>query len=192
MSKGLVIHDGTGIIARDPSAGILVAYGSSVPGAVRGYAPGCKFIKVNGTSIGTVEYINVGTFASANFVAAGKGAEISVPFVYGEATPLDAAFWIADKAYTVTSIVARPLVAGTDPSAVTAQIRRAASGTAIASGTALHSGSIDLKGTINTNQTLTLASAGALAVPSGSAIGIDVTGTTTAARGVIMVSLIPQ
>lgn len=72
MSKGLVIHDGTGIIARDPGLGILLAYGSTVPPNARsGYAPGCTFIKTNGTSASTVEFVNLGTKASSLFVASG-------------------------------------------------------------------------------------------------------------------------
>lgn len=115
-----------------------------------------------------------------------------VNMVYGEATPLDASFFVAHRAYRVVSIIARPLVVGADGSAVTAAVKKVASGTAIASGTALHTGSIDLKGTINTNQVKTLSSTDAdLLLAAGDAVGIDVTGTTTAARGVISVALIP-
>lgn len=72
MSHALNIHDGTGIIARDPGLGILIAYGSSVPGSVAGYAPGCKFIKTNGTSVATTPFVNIGTKAAANFVTEGS------------------------------------------------------------------------------------------------------------------------
>lgn len=191
MSKGLVLHTSDGVIARDPAAGILLAYGNSVPGSVAGYAPGCQFIKTNGTSIGTVEYINLGTKTTANFVRSGLGGAVLVPFNYGEATPLDAAIVTVDRSYIVQSIIARPLVVGSDGGAVTAQIRKAPSGTAIASGTALHSGSIDLKGTINTNQTLTLAATAVITLAAGDSIGLDVTGTTTAARGIVSVLLLP-
>ena len=192
MSHALNIHDGLGIIARDPGLGILLAYGSTVPGAVPGYAPGCEFLKTNGTTIGTVRYINTGTKASASFQLAGLTGAVSVNFVYGEAVPLDAPFFIADRAYTVRSVMCRPLVAGTDAGAVTAIVRRTSSGTAVASGSGLHFGAIDLKGTIEVNQVLTIAAAANIAVPSGAAIGLDVTGVTTAARGVVSVLLIPQ
>lgn len=70
MSKHLNIHDGTGIIAKDPGLGILLAYGSTVPTTGRvGYATGCKFIKTNGTTLDTITYVNVGSKASANFVS---------------------------------------------------------------------------------------------------------------------------
>ncbi len=193
MSKGLVMHDGTGFIARDPSIGVLLAYGSTVPSNGRvGYAPGCRFIKTNGTTLATVDYINVGTKASAAFVAAGTAGGVVAECLYGEATALDGAFFTAHRAYQVQSIIARPLVAGTDLSAVSAVIRKAPSGTASASGTALHSGSIDLKGTINTNQSLTLSTTAAdILLAAGDSLCIDVTGTTTAARGIVTVALLP-
>lgn len=193
MSHGLNIHDGTGMIAKDPTRGILIAYGTTVPAAAsRGYAPGCKFIKVNGTTLATLEYINVGTFASASFVAVGTAAAVVATCLYGEATALDSAFFVAGRAYQVQSIIARPLVVGADGSAVTAQIRKAPSGTAAASGTVLHASTIDLKGTINTNQTLTLSTTAAdILLASGDALVMDTTGTTTAARGIVSVVLLP-
>lgn len=190
MSKGLNLHTADGVISKDPSLGILHAYGSSVPGSVAGYAPGCKFIKTNGTSLETVEYTNVGTKAAAVFVAAGG---VVATCLYGEATPLDAAFFVASRAYQVASIIARPLVVGADVSAVTAQVRKAPSGTAAASGTVLHSGTIDLKGTINTNQTLTLSTTATdIRLAAGDALVLDVTGTTTSARGIVSVLLLPR
>jgi hypothetical protein len=117
---------------------------------------------------------------------------IPVSFVYGEAVAIDAAFFVAARAYTVKAITVRPLVVGSDGSAVTAQIRKAPSGTAMASGTVLHASTADLKGTINTNQALTLSTtASDVAIASGDAIGIDVTGVLTAARGVVTVLLAP-
>lgn len=72
MSRAINIHDGLGQIAKDPALGILLAYGSTVPtDASVGYAPGCKFIKTNGTSLSTTTYVNVGTKASSAFVTDG-------------------------------------------------------------------------------------------------------------------------
>lgn len=191
MSKGLSIHDGTGICIKDPAHGILLQYGTTVPGAVSGFAPGCRFIKVNATTIGTVEYVNVGTKLAANFVAASLAAAISVNFVYGEATPLDGAFFVADRPYVIQSIIARILVAGTDAGAVTAQVRKAANTAAIGAGVVMHSGTINLKGAVDTNQTMTLLTGVAITVQAGTGIGLDVTGVTTAARGVISMLLLP-
>lgn len=115
-----------------------------------------------------------------------------VSFVYGEATPIDAPFFVATRTMRVAAITARPLVVGSDAGAVTAVIKKAASGTAIASGTALHSSSINLKGTANANQALTLSTTDSdLQIAAGTCIGIDVTGTTTDARGVVTVELLP-
>lgn len=193
MSHSVNIHDGSGIIAQDPFAGILLCYGTVLPTGP-GYAPGSRFIKIDGTTIGGVSYINVGTKTSANFVAAGTGGLQTVSFVYGEALALDSAFWVNDasRTYVVQSITCRPLVAGTDAGAVTAQIRKVPTGTAVASGTALHTGTINLKGTINTNQPLTLATnASVLQVNPSNALGFNVTGVTTAARGVVTVAMLP-
>jgi len=128
--------------------------------------------------------------------AGGKPLEATMPvvvsFVYGDAAPIDGAFAVMARAMRVVKIVARPTVVGSDGGAVTAEVRKAPSGTASASGTVLHSGTIDLKGTVNTNQTLTLSATTAnLNLAAGDALCLDVTGTTTAARGVVTVELIP-
>lgn len=187
MAHGLNLHDGTGVIARDPGLGVLLQYGRDVPptNAV-GFAPGCRFVKIDATSIGTTEYVNIGTRAAANFVAAGLNGIVAQTFIWN--APDDTPFFVADRAYTIVSITARVLVAGSDGGNVTAQIRRAASGTAIASGTAVHAGTINLKGTVDTNQTVTVNSS---SLPLGSSLGFDVTGTTTAARGIVTTILIP-
>lgn len=70
MSNGLKLHSGDGMIAEDPSAGILLAYGTTVPSdAALGYAPGCLFQQTDGSTEATYLYVNVGTKASANFDA---------------------------------------------------------------------------------------------------------------------------
>lgn len=72
MSHALNIHDGLGMIAQDPGLGILLAYGSTVPAnATVGYAPGCKFIKTNGTTLATTTLVNIGTRLSSSFIAEG-------------------------------------------------------------------------------------------------------------------------
>lgn len=109
------------------------------------------------------------------------------------ATSVDKTIFIAQRKVRVVRIVGRPTVAGTDGSAVTAEVRKVASGTAITSGTLLHSGTYDLKGTVNTNQVLTLSTTSAdLNLDAGDSIAIDFTGTLTAATGVISVGLCPR
>jgi hypothetical protein len=119
------------------------------------------------------------------------GEAESASFVYGEATALDACFHIASKRIQVVGITVRPLVVGSDGGAVTLAVKKVPSGTATASGTALHTGTADLKGTINTNQALTLSSTlSDLRLAAGDSLGIDVTGTMTAARGVVTVDFV--
>lgn len=120
-----------------------------------------------------------------------NGAIIFVNIPY-TASSIDGVAFVAPRRCIVQSIICRPEVAGTDGSAVTAVIKKAASGTAIASGTALHSGTFNLKGTAATNQTLTLSTtASDLDIAAGTAIGIDFTGTLTSASGVVTVALTP-
>jgi len=103
--------------------------------------------------------------------------------------PADGSGVVLSRDAVIKSITARVDVVGSDAGAVTAVVKKAASGAAVASGTALHSGTINLKGTAHTNQTLTLAAGVTKKVAAGEAIGLDVTGTTTAARGVVTVEV---
>lgn len=120
-----------------------------------------------------------------------EGAVVEASYSW-DPNSADDTFFVAIRRYRVIGITARIEVTGTDAGAVTAAIKKAASGTDIASGTALHTGTIDLKGTVNTNQTLTLsATSSDLDIAAGTSIGIDLTGTMTAARGVVTVLLAP-
>ena len=121
----------------------------------------------------------------------GAGEFVHVNIEYN-ASSVDKVAFVATRSFIVKSITGRPTVAGTDGSAVTAVIKKAASATAITSGTALHSSTFNLKGTADTIQALTLSTtASDLAIPSGTAIGIDFTGTLTSATGVVTVCLVP-
>lgn len=120
-----------------------------------------------------------------------EAAMVHASFAYNP-NSLDTPFFVAGRAYRVLSTVGRVEVAGTDGSAVTAAVKKAASGTAITSGTALHSGTMNLKGTAATNQTLTnSATSTDLDIASGTCIGVDFTGTLTSATGCITVTLSP-
>lgn len=190
MSKALNIHDGLGIIAQDPSVGILLAYGSVLPTGP-GFAPACEFLKTDGNSVGTVRYVNIGTNAAANFVQAGLSAAVSVPFVY-DANVIDMPFWVADRSYLAISVNARVLVAGTDAGAVTGQIRRVPNTTAVSGGPAIHSGTINLKGTVDQVQEMTMVTTStSINFVKGNSLGFDLTGVATAARGVVTVVMLP-
>lgn len=118
-----------------------------------------------------------------------EAAEHGASFAW-DPNSADASFFVAVRGWRVVGITARVEVAGTDGGAVTAVVKKAASGTDIAAGTALHSGTINLKGTVDTNQSLTLsATSSDLDIPAGTCIGIDFTGTLTLARGCVTVLL---
>lgn len=124
-------------------------------------------------------------------VDGGTGEFVFVNIEYN-ASSVDKVSFVATRSYIAKSITGRPTVAGTDASAVTAVIKKAASGTAITSGTALHSSTYNLKGTADTVQALTMSTtASDLSIPAGTAIGIDFTGTLTSATGVVTVCLVP-
>jgi hypothetical protein len=109
-----------------------------------------------------------------------------------DAAAVDRAFFTATRKYVVTGIIGRPTVIGSDGGAVTAVAKKAPSGTAIASGTALHSSTYNLKGTAHTNQSLTLSTTESdLVIAAGTSIGLDFTGTLTAAVGVVTIMLAP-
>lgn len=119
------------------------------------------------------------------------GGFLSLSIEYN-ASSVDKVSFVAGRKYIVKGITWRVEVAGTDGSAVTGAVKKAASGTAIASGTALHSSTANLKGTAATNQSLTLSTtASDLEIAAGTAIGVDFTGTLTSATGVVTVTLAP-
>lgn len=120
----------------------------------------------------------------------GSPGFLAVQIAY-DASSVDKVSFVAPRHYVVKTITARPTIAGTDGSAVTAVVKKAASGTAITAGTALHASTINLKGTADTIQNLTLAAAAACDIPAGTAIGIDFTGTLDAAIGVVTLGLAP-
>ena len=104
-------------------------------------------------------------------------------------TPTDSNLDYMGEAVQIASATYIPTVVGSNGSAVTAVIRKCTAATAPASGTSLHaSGSFNLKGTINTAQSATLAASTAtLQFAAGDRLALDVTGTTTAATGILVV-----
>ena len=119
----------------------------------------------------------------------GAGAPVFVKIEYLAAS-VDKIAYVASRAMRVVGITGRVEAAGVDAGAVTAVVKKAASGTAIASGTALHSGTFNLKGTAATNQELTLSTTSSdLDIPAGTAIGVDFTGVLTTATGAICIAL---
>lgn len=138
--------------------------------------------------------VNLKQLADGSFGVEGQDLDAG-PFVYAtaewNASSVDKTFFVAPRSLVVQRIQGRVTVAGTDGSAVTAVVRKVASGTAIASGNLLHSSSLNLKGTADTNLTaLTLTTTLAdLRLAQGDAIAIDFTGTMTAATGCVTVAM---
>jgi hypothetical protein len=109
------------------------------------------------------------------------------------ASSVSQSIFVAPRALMVVGITLRPDVAGTDAGAVTVQVRKVPSGTAIASGTALLSAAMNLKSTANTNVSGSLSTvAGALLIPAGTAIALEFAGVLTAAAGSVSIALRPM
>lgn len=103
---------------------------------------------------------------------------------------VDAWVFVADADYEVTRIVCVPSVAGSDGSAVTADVKKASGTTAVATGTSVATGTFNLKGTAHTLQTATLSSTQAtIRLTTNDRLGVDFTGVLTAAVGMIQINL---
>lgn len=112
---------------------------------------------------------------------------INVPYV---ASAVDQWVYVADHPVEVVKVQIVPNVAGTDAGAVTAAVKKASGTTAVASGTAVHSGTMDLKGTINTLAAATLSTTKSeRELAANDRLGVDFTGTLTAAVGLIQIRL---
>ena len=122
--------------------------------------------------------------------AGGQGEFVVIDSEWS-ASSVDKSIFVATRPYVVQAIVARVDTAGTDAGAVTAQIRKVASGTAITSGTVVHTGTVNLKGTAATNQTITLNTDASVRLAAGECLAIDFTGVLTAAAGILTVMLNP-
>lgn len=123
--------------------------------------------------------------------SSGDGEFITLEFFFN-ANSVDSTIFTASRPYVVKSVIFRPDVAGTDAGAVTAAVKIAPSGTAIASGTAVHSGTANLKAAAHTNQVATLSTTPSdVYLPAGSSIGVDFTGTLTNAQGCVSIALCP-
>lgn len=119
----------------------------------------------------------------------GRSQPVLVELEYS--APTDTAgnvIFVADRAYNLVAIRHTVSTVGSDMGAVTAVVKKAASGTAIASGTALTATAIDLKATIWTPASPAVT---VLAIAAGDQVGLDVTGTSTAARGNVTLALVP-
>jgi hypothetical protein len=106
------------------------------------------------------------------------------------ATSVDNTIFTANADYQVVAVSYTPRVAGSDGSAVTAQIKKCTGTQAPSAGTSVTSDSANLKGTADTVQDLTLSTTTTdLQVADGERLAVDFTGTLTAAVGKFTVVL---
>lgn len=107
----------------------------------------------------------------------------------GEA--VDAAFFIADRAYRVTSVREVHAVAGNDAGAVTIDVKKQTGTQTPAQGVSVLAVAFDGKGTANTVVTKAgadlTATAADLLLAAGNRLSLDLTGTTTNLAGVVVV-----
>ena len=119
--------------------------------------------------------------------------DVVVTFNYGiNAEAVDTWVFVADTDYEVTRVVCVPTVAGSDGSAVTADVLKASGTTNAASGTTVLSAadSFNLKGTAHTQQTGTLsATESARRLTTNDRLSVNFGGTLTAAVGYIQINL---
>ena len=106
---------------------------------------------------------------------------VTVP-MRAAAEVVDQYFFVADRDYEVVAVSYVATVAGSDGSAVTADVKVCADGEAPSAGTTvLGSTKINLKGTAATIQTPDLATT--TTVAQGEMLALDITGTPTAVAG---------
>lgn len=119
--------------------------------------------------------------------------DVTVNFNYDILSDIvDTWVFVADTDYEITRIVVIPTVAGTNGGAVTADIMKASGTTAVASGATVLSAadSFDLKATINTLIIGTLTTVQAdRRLTTNDRLGVNFTGTMTAAVGLIQINL---
>lgn len=98
--------------------------------------------------------------------------------------------------YEVTEINERHEVLGTDGGAVTMDVTKASSGTAVSAGTSLLQSEFDLKATAATNVRKTTANSGLVTaqgtrtLTAGQALGLNFTGTLTSVAGLTVTAVL--
>ena len=115
----------------------------------------------------------------------GKRMPIVVPFIVPEnAGAVDSVLFVPDVQYELVYAAESHITAGTDGSAVTGDVTKAASGTAITAGTSLLVTTFNLKSTASTPVIKRLGNGGLAARPtryvnSGQQVGLNFGGTLT-------------
>lgn len=103
MSKGLYLHAGDGVIARDGTGNVLLAYGTTVPSdGADGFHKGCLFLHVDGTA-NQITYINAGSTTSADFNALGAAGVAQGAALTAQLTSITIADANASPDYAIQS-----------------------------------------------------------------------------------------
>lgn len=101
------------------------------------------------------------------------------------AADYDGRMFIANESWEVVEIREVHQTLGTDTGAVSLQVNKVPSGTALASGTSMLATAFDLKASINVPRTGALTTTAAdLQLAAGDSIGLETAGTLTAVDGV--------
>lgn len=116
-------------------------------------------------------------------------APVVIPFIVPEnAGAVDSVLWVPDTTYELVYAAESHITAGSDAGAVTGDVKKSASGTAITAGTSLLASTFNLKSTASTPVIKKVGNGGLAARPtryvnSGQQVGLDFTGTLTAYAG---------
>jgi len=124
------------------------------------------------------------------------GGFVTIPLQWSAITNTSGAFLTVSGPILNRRMIVKAITYVNDTAAtnaVTAQVFKAPSATALGSGTVLHSGTVNLQATAGTNTSMTLSTtAGVVDVAAGSRIGFVISATPGAAGvGVITVTLAP-
>lgn len=142
---------------------------------------------------GTVDTLRPGESATVvcdgtDWFVQSRSAPIVVSMRYSVPTDiLSNGIFVADRAYNLIGILHRSTVAGTG-GACTGLVKKGATTVAITAGTAMHSTAIDFAATAAATAVIAPT---VLAIAAGDALGIDVTGTSTSAEGIVTLVLAP-
>ena len=123
----------------------------------------------------------------------GMHAPVVLTFAFPEnASVVDSVLFVADDDYEVVDVAESHITKGSDGGAVTLDLKKAASGTAVTSGTSVLASTFDLKSDNNTPVRKTVANGGVhqtkltRTITKGQQLGVDFTGTVTAVAGMAL------
>jgi hypothetical protein len=131
--------------------------------------------------VGNQVYVNTGT----QWLPLGNVTIVTQIASINEA--VDQNIFVADKAYTVTSVTEVHSTAGTDAGAVTAALMKCTGTQAASAGVAVTTAAFNLKSTANTSVTATLTATTAnKTLAAGDRLALDFTGVQTALTGAVV------